>query len=296
MEGKTKTDDKPDDPPTPHLPTPMSDSLKREYKAAKKAHAANPLDKALKTAYKAAKKAYKAAPVDTSTETAAPTFSDASKKRKAGEKPKMAIRPMKKAKGTCNRCFVGNLPFAITEEKLRDFFTQGGAGQVEDIYWVTDKETQKFYGSSFVTFLSAAGAETAITLNKTRCMGRPLRVEMCPPKASSLGSKSNDPKKERKIQVQVKTELSARPTNCTTVYLGNLNYQVKDENVHEFFKDCGTITNIRWLTHRDTGNFKGAGYVNFTSSEEVDQAVKKNACIFMGRPLRIDYAESRTDQ
>ena len=70
-----------------------------------------------------------------------------------------------------------------------------------------------------------------------------------------------------------------------TVYLGNLNYNVKDEHVHEFFKDCGTITNIRWLTHRDTGNFKGAGYVNFTETHEVDAAVKKNACIFMGRPL-----------
>ena len=275
----------------------MSDSLKREYKAAKKAHAAHPDDSALKSAYKAAKKAYKAAaPVETTTDDAPPTFSDESKKRKAGEVPKMAIRPLKKAKGTCNRCFVGNLPFAITEEKLRDFFTQGGAGEVEDIYWVTDKETQKFYGSSFVTFMSAAGAEKAITLTKGRCMGRPIRVEMCPPKASSLGSKNDNTPKERKIQVQVKTELSARPKNCTTVYLGNLNYQVKDENVHEFFKDCGTITNIRWLTHRDTGNFKGAGYVNFTEPDEVDQAVKKNACIFMGRPLRIDYAESRNDQ
>ena len=126
-------------------------------------------------------------------------------------------------------------------------------------------------------------------------MGRPIRVELCPPKASSLGSKNSAPKVP-KIQVQVKTELSARPKNCTTVYLGNLNYQVKDENIHEFFKDCGAITNIRWLTHRDTGNFKGAGYVNFTTPEEVDMAVKKNACIFMGRPLRIDYAESRNDQ
>ena len=79
------------------------------------------------------------------------------------------------------------------------------------------------------------------------------------------------------------------------MYLGNLNYNVKDENVHEFFKDCGTITNIRWLTHKDTGKFKGAGYVEFTETTEVDTAVKKNACIFMGRPLRIDFAESRND-
>jgi nucleolin len=281
---------------------------KAEYKQAKKAHAANPDDKALKKAYKVAKKAYKAAAAataetaDTNTSTtssSSPTSISSNKlKRKSSgpsDVPTMAIRPLKKAKGTCSRCFVGNLPFAITETKLRDFFKSGGAGEVEDIYWVTDKETQKFYGSSFVTFFNPESAEHAVTLTKQRCMGRPLRVELCPPKASSLGSK-NQPTRERKIQVQVKTELSEKPDNCTTVYLGNLNYNVKDEHVHEFFKDCGTITNIRWLTHRDTGNFKGAGYVEFTETHEVDQAVQKNACIFMGRPLRIDYAESRSNK
>lgn len=270
--------------------------LKRQYKQAKKAHAAAPSDSALKKAYKAAKLAYKAASAAAAKEeeehTSAPSFSN-KRKSSSNDVPAMAVRPLKKAKGSCSRCFVGNLPFAITEAKLREFFKTGGAGEVEDIYWVTDKETQKFYGSSFVTFFSPEGAEHAVTLTKQRCMGRPLRVELCPPKASSLGSK-NAPK-ERKIQVQVKTELSDKPENCTTVYLGNLNYNVKDEHVHEFFKDCGTITNIRWLTHRDTGNFKGAGYVNFTETHEVDAAVKKNACIFMGRPLRIDYAESRSD-
>jgi len=267
------------------------ESLKREYKQAKKAHLASPDDSSLKKAYKAAKSAYK------KSSSAEASSSPDSKKRKTADSsniPVMAVRPLKKAKGDCARCFVGNLPFAITEEKLRDYFRDGGAGEVEDIYWVTDKETQKFYGSSFVTFVSPAGAEHAVTLTKShRCMGRPIRVEMCPPRESSMGSKSKY--SERKIQVQVKTELSAKPKGCTTVYLGNLNYNVKDENVHEFFKDCGTITNIRWLTHKDTGKFKGAGYVEFTETTEVDTAVKKNACIFMGRPLRIDFAESRND-
>lgn len=43
------------------------------------------------------------------------------------------------------RLFLGNLPFAVDEASLGDFFP----GQVTHIKWITDKETGKFYGSAF---------------------------------------------------------------------------------------------------------------------------------------------------
>ena len=32
-------------------------------------------------------------------------------------------------------------------------------------------------------------------------------------------------------------------------------------------KDCGKITNFKWLEHSDTGRFKGAGFITFESPE-----------------------------
>ena len=37
--------------------------------------------------------------------------------------------------------------------------------------------------------------------------------------------------------------------------------------MYDFFKDCGEISNIRWLTDRETGDFKGCGFVEFAEPE-----------------------------
>merc|ERR1712087_393130 len=46
-------------------------------------------------------------------------------------------------------------------------------------------------------------------------------------------------------------------------WVGNLSFDVDDDAIKEFLKDCGTIENIHWLTHRDTGKFKGCGFLTF---------------------------------
>jgi nucleolin len=43
----------------------------------------------------------------------------------------------------------------------------------------------------------------------------------------------------------------------TRVFVGNLSFKVQDEDIKEFFKDCGTIVTIDWITHKDTGRFSG---------------------------------------
>ena len=63
------------------------------------------------------------------------------------------------------------------EETLKTFFRDGGAGEVEDIFWVTDKETQQFYGTTFITFSDSTSAKAATALSGSDVMGRPVRIE-----------------------------------------------------------------------------------------------------------------------
>jgi nucleolin len=277
-------------------------SLKADYKRAKQEHLAAPGDAALKKAYKAAKKAYKAA---SSSSSADGSGAGSGRKRKAREEEggeggsmETSFRgravpiARKRAKTACARCFVGNLPFAITEVKLVEHFRKAGAA-VADVFWVTDKQTQKFYGSSFVTFETPTGAQNAIA-KPGKILGRPIRVELCPAKVTGPSTLRDRKKNTMKKQQPVRTELSEKPEGCRTVYLGNLNYHIDDEKCREFFKADGEIVKFRWLTHKDTGNFKGAGYAEFADEASVDRAVLRNGTIFMGRPVRIDYAESRS--
>jgi len=103
---------------------------------------------------------------------------------------------------------------------------------------------------------------------------------------------------ERKLGgAKAANPLSVRPEGCVTLYVGNVPYAVTDENITKFCTDIGTETgvdmgvrNVRWLTRKDDGQFRGCGYVELFNEEAVTAIVAKNGSDFMGRPIRVDYA------
>ena len=53
-------------------------------------------------------------------------------------------------------------------------------------------------------------------------------------------------------------ELSERPEGGTcTAFFGNLSYDIDQGILAEFVKSAGEIKDVRWLEHKDTGDFKG---------------------------------------
>jgi RNA recognition motif-containing protein len=74
-----------------------------------------------------------------------------------------------------NRLYVGNLPFSVAAETLRQAFSQ--SGEVTDVHIVSDRETGQSRGFGFVTMGSPAEAQAAIqAMNGTMLEGRALRV------------------------------------------------------------------------------------------------------------------------
>jgi len=61
--------------------------------------------------------------------------------------------------------------------------------------------------------------------------------------------------------------------------------------VKKHFKDCGEVKNIRWM--EKDGVFKGTAFVEFTTVEGADNAVKLCGEKIIGRPVRIDYVKPR---
>ena len=64
---------------------------------------------------------------------------------------------------------------------------------------------------------------------------------------------------------------------------------ITDDDLAGFFAECGEIQAVRWLTHQDTGNFKGQGYVEFWESSTADQAILLNGQLLVGRPVKLDW-------
>ena len=72
--------------------------------------------------------------------------------------------------------FVGNLPFDITEQEIRDKFAEIGA--VSNVKMLMDKFSGRFRGIAFVSMDDQAQAEKAVeTLNGADLGGRPMKVD-----------------------------------------------------------------------------------------------------------------------
>ena len=84
------------------------------------------------------------------------------------------------------KLFVGNLPYTITEDRVRELFQE--FGEVQGVTIPTDRETGKSRGFAFVEMSSDEDAEKAIAaINGKNEGGRPLNVNEARPKESGGG-------------------------------------------------------------------------------------------------------------
>ncbi|MCO4755457.1 MAG: RNA-binding protein [Bacteriovoracaceae bacterium] len=78
------------------------------------------------------------------------------------------------------------------------------------------------------------------------------------------------------------------------LYVGNLPYEITEEEVSDAFGQFGTATSVKLITDRDTGRKKGFGFVEMESAEEAQAVVDElNGKELFGRTLKIDIAKDR---
>lgn len=80
--------------------------------------------------------------------------------------------------------YVGNLPYRMTDDELRDLFTP--FGEVTSAKIIMDKMTDRSKGFGFVEMSDKAAAEKAIReVNGKDIGGRPLRVNEAQPRENA---------------------------------------------------------------------------------------------------------------
>jgi len=77
--------------------------------------------------------------------------------------------------------YVGNLSYNVTEEELRDIFSEHG--EVSSANIITDKYSGQSKGFGFVEMPTQSEAEAAIkTLNESSLKGRDIKVNQARPR------------------------------------------------------------------------------------------------------------------
>lgn len=51
-------------------------------------------------------------------------------------------------------------------------------------------------------------------------------------------------------------EIRPKPPGGRKLFCGNLDYSIDDDILCDFFKDCGELSGLRWLTRQGTGEFR----------------------------------------
>lgn len=79
-----------------------------------------------------------------------------------------------------NKLYVGNLPYSVTAENLKEMFAE--AGEVTDAMVISDKMSGRSKGFGFVTMKDDATAEAAIAaMDGKEIEGRQLKVSVARP-------------------------------------------------------------------------------------------------------------------
>ena len=79
------------------------------------------------------------------------------------------------------------------------------------------------------------------------------------------------------------------------IYVGNLSYEMGDEQLRAAFAKYGVVQSARVITHRPSGKSKGYGFVEMPHRAEAEIAIKAiNNSDVMGRRIRCNEARANT--
>ena len=75
------------------------------------------------------------------------------------------------------------------------------------------------------------------------------------------------------------------------LYVGNLNYRVKESDLREVMEEYGTVDSVRIITDRETRRSKGFAFIEMPESSEASNAINElNGAEYAGRPMVVKEA------
>lgn len=79
-----------------------------------------------------------------------------------------------------------------------------------------------------------------------------------------------------------------------TIYIGNIPYAIRENEIAEVFQKFGKVVSIKIVTDKFSGRSKGFGFVEMETDEQEELAIKEcNRCVVAGRSIVVSKAHSK---
>lgn len=214
----------------------------------------------------------------------------------------------KKSQSSDYGIWIGNLPFTLTRVDLFKWLVESSGGMIkEENITRVNLPTQKGAGGSnkggaeepkqnkgfaYVDFDSEAASVAAMSLTETLLHGRNVLIK----NATSFEGRPQKGTTEAPSSNGKSTDPSKRKDASKKIFVGNLAFQVTEDDLRQHFDKCGEIEWAKVATFEDTGKCKGFGWVKFKEVEAAEWAVKGFARIKEEIETEDDFKESNGDE
>lgn len=210
--------------------------------------------------------------------------------------------------------WIGNLSFSTTREELIGFFTRGskedddnkekdtegdevsGTGiRQKDIARLHIPKSTKFKnqnkGFAYVDFLTAGCISHALRLSEKLFNGRKVLIKA----STDFNGRPEEDKNKKGEQGSIN---SGTNPPCRSIFVGNLGYEVTEQEIFRHFSPAGKIKKVRFMTFEDSGKCKGFSWVDFEdlkSAENVFAGKIEGSEDSEGEKEEEDDSESGSD-
>ena len=81
------------------------------------------------------------------------------------------------------------------------------------------------------------------------------------------------------------------------IFVSNLNFNVKDEDLRDFFTPYGEVTSAKIINDRTSGNSRGFGFVEMSDETASQKAIAElDGTSVEGRTIKVSEAKPKEDR
>ncbi|MDO9633069.1 MAG: RNA-binding protein [Humidesulfovibrio sp.] len=78
-----------------------------------------------------------------------------------------------------------------------------------------------------------------------------------------------------------------------SIYVGNIPFSASEEDLRNMFGQYGEVMSVKFINDRETGRFRGFGFVEMDDSSAKQAIDALNGKEIAGRALRVNEAQER---
>ena len=107
------------------------------------------------------------------------------------------------------------------------------------------------------------------------------------------GDDGRKKKADRKATPRAEPARQPIPAGSVEIYVGNLSYDLTEDELKKLFTEYGEVSTARIVTNRFNGKSKGFGFVVMPNRPEAEKAIAAySEKEYMGRKMRVNEAKN----